>query len=821
MRKKFVDSVAVGGVVALYFAIILPVQSYLPNADAFGYSIGSLLAEFGWYFAGACVLMSAVLFLLHSCCGAFFHVLALSIVCAAVVESGPLSLGLPKLDGDFNGYGLAGRAILDAVVLTAIILVPLVFWRKLRAWLPWISAAMSLYLVATLFDVRRGDVPSDGGNYIVPQLYPRHEVVNTSVFSPSNNVIMLVLDSVSVDVAEEVFAKDERLRRRFPGFVNFINNVGMHQATHVGIPGMMTGNYVENSADLQDYLHSTWSKDSFLERYLANGIPSFVNVHFRIGGYTSFPRDGRSTAATHSASPSSVRMDDGAFMMTILELCVFRIAPYGLKVPYARSAVSSAHDSGAKQRKKTDPGKPQVGNSAIDQDNQLWPMLSRRPVDFRLPKTLHVHHSHGCHLPILFDSAGRGIKCSNPVTYDEYLGQCQYVFSLVGDLFDVWRTNGVYDASTIIMLADHSTGVVCPHANRSGWPCRSYPFLMVKTRGDNGHYVESSIPTSHARVAPLVRQLALRDMSRDEIGRALSAEKRLYRELGEGVINDWYVSARGEIVKSSHPDAETDAADLKPLAVPGKYSFMVMGADYMTPDVIVKNGKRGTPSGLQFLRTPMSLVFRAPERNAAYKLTLRSYMAAQGAKPYSVTARSGIAVKRRESQTKPQGMASFVLDPVMSDDDGLVRVEITSDSKLYLTIKCFELEQSMMKQPPVEFQPIVTNVCLQAKKANYNYFTLAGPAELVNGRRYRFEVRGIEILQGRPQGAEVLLYNYDIYQMRMQMIFRGGGRRFDGGAFEFVVPDSGCWHLLLYAGLKGETEGVSVLYRDVSLKQAR
>lgn len=821
MGRRIVDALAVGAVVALYFAVILPVQSYMPNADEFGYSMSSLLAEFGWYCVALGLLISLVLFLSSFLLDRFLHVLALSLLCAAVLEAGPLAIGLPKLDGDLRGYGVTWRMVVDTCVLSVVVVMPLVFLRRVRTWLPWISAALVLYLGATLFDVRRGGISSEGRKYIVPRLYPRHEVVDTSVFSPSNNVIVLVLDSVSVDVAEEVFANDRNLRARFPGFVNFVNNVGMHQATHVALPGLMTGKYFESSSDLQEYVHSMWTRDSFLGRYLESGNASFVNVDFRIGGYTSFPRDGKSAVETPAAKPSTVRMDDGAFMMTVVELSLFRIVPYAIKVPYVRYAASQTCDRGARPQRESPSGNVPIPNSIIAQDKQLWPMLAKRPVDPHLAKTLHVHHSRGCHPPIFFDADGKSIKCSSPVTYDEYMGQCRYVFRLVGDMLDVWRTNGVYDASTIIMLADHSTSVVCPHANRSGWPRPSYPFLMVKARGGAGSYVESRIPTSHARVAPLVRNLALQDMDQEEIARSLFEDKRLYREFGEGVINDWCISAGGEIVKSSRPDAEVDVAGLHPLTVPGKYSFMVMGVDFKTPEVVVRNGKRGTPSGLQFMRNPMSFAFRVPERNASYRLTVKSYMSAQDGKPYSVTMRSGKTIRRIESKPRPQEMASFALDPVISDDDGLVKVEVACDSKLYVTIKCIELDRSMLRQRPQDFRPIETNVCLTAKKANYNFITLAGPADLANGKRYRFEVRDIEVLQGRPQGAQVVLHNHDTHQMRMQMIFKGGDKRFDGGAFEFVVPDSGCWHLLLYAGLKGETEGVSVLYRDVSLKQAR
>ena len=64
MKKRLLPSFAAGFTAALYFAIVLPVQTYLACVEAPAFSLGDLLREFALYFGLAWIAASATLFAL-------------------------------------------------------------------------------------------------------------------------------------------------------------------------------------------------------------------------------------------------------------------------------------------------------------------------------------------------------------------------------------------------------------------------------------------------------------------------------------------------------------------------------------------------------------------------------------------------------------------------------------------------------------------------------------------------------------------------------------------------------------------------------------
>lgn len=82
--------------------------------------------------------------------------------------------------------------------------------------------------------------------------------------------------------------------------------------------------------------------------------------------------------------------------------------------------------------------------------------FARRPIQRRPPTFRFVHFSIP-HLPFVFDVEGYDPPFDPLVTApdDEYVQQVQYVDRLVGELLDALRGAGVYDETTVVVLADH------------------------------------------------------------------------------------------------------------------------------------------------------------------------------------------------------------------------------------------------------------------------------------------------------------------------------------------------------------------------------
>ena len=603
--NRILDSVLCAMAVALYFAVILPLQSYLANAESFSYGLGPLMGECVVVGLILLVLVSVLNYLCVPKLGRVVHLAFLVAIVLAMLEAGPLSIGLPELNGEFEGYRSVVRAVFDYSVLAVALVLPWIFYRRIAPFIAWISVAVIVYSVATIFDVKRTKECEVEG---VPpsSLVPRDTVIDSVEFSAEDNVIVLILDAVSQFVVQDIF-KDQALASRYEGFVNYVNNVGMHWNTSVGIPGLMTGKYYENALELPRYGKSSYNRDSFTFAYLEEDVPVYVNIG-----------PGRIGCCNRLASANGELVRDnclvlnrpmfGQFALSIVQLCEFRLLPYNLKERFLQCFIK-------KQIVSPD------ANVNWNFECNLYPRLGAKGVSRRLKRTLNVHHTKAGHPPIVYDENGKSVICER-AGYAEYRGQCKNAFRCAAELFDIWKTNGVYDASTIIMAADHSASAMfnTPGVDLKGADPHSFPFLMVKAKGARAPYCESELPTSHSKIAEVVRILLDRNLDRKSIEEILYQDTRLVRLAQSGSIVDWRIAKDRTVKKEVRPDREPNVADLMPLKADVEYSFRIDSGSGVYPEFVVENGNRNVTTGLAVYKNPMRFRFRVANPSLAYRL---------------------------------------------------------------------------------------------------------------------------------------------------------------------------------------------------------
>ena len=594
------DALTVALAVVTFFCMILPLQTYLAHEDLFVFSFGRLMAEILVAFACVFPVMALLSFVLRRTIGKLPLALMLGCVLAAIVESGPLAIGLPELNGDFSGYGRMSRMIWDAAVLIALLLVPALLscLFGIRSWL--LAVGLVVFASLSLLDVKRPLPNSEDTELAVPSLQTQADVVESVEYSGATNVIVLIADSISREVVCDVFRTHPDLAQKFPGFVNYIDNLGMQWNTSVALPGLMTGEYLTDALSLNKYGMSLWGERSFFLPYVNGNFPVYVNVNVGRESYTNRLR----LQSGDDESPLAVLAPMNGFMgLSVSELSVFRLLPYALKRLFVVGLVRRHEKS---------------GSDDVYDDRVLYPRLSGKPVRTDIPMTLQVHHTYGCHPPMLFNENGESAVIANP-TYAQYLAQCVYVFKLIGGLMDYYRATGVYDRSTIIIAGDHGVDISRPGEGDSKIPQRARPALMVKARDDRMPYSENKAPTSHSRIAQVVRALANTPLTRSQIEKSLVMEPRMCRQAFAGSIMDWIVSADGKVVQQSRPDREPDRSELRPLQVGVLYDFNFSHrAKY--PDFILENGSRNSFIGVHAVRDPMRICLKAPNPGCTYRV---------------------------------------------------------------------------------------------------------------------------------------------------------------------------------------------------------
>ena len=513
MRRQAIVAAAL----AVFLALVVPLQSYLGNSELYPVSLLRLLVELGLLAA----VLSAVLFAVSRLLGRFLGdglscFLTAVIVCV-YLETGLLSFGLPEINGAFMPeLDSIARGVADVVVWVVVIAGFLALTRKIACWLPHVSMAVLVLGVASLFDVRREggeDVASESTTDFLAagERVNQMTVVANVRYSPVRNVLVFILDSMPCTLTTEVVSSDERLRAKFPGFVAYPGNVGMHDSTKFGVPGLMTGRYYYAAEMTKaEYPLTMYGEESFLGTFCKAGWNVAFSPDLLPFGFTTLPIATRVSFDDRRTRDwlAILRRSKEVPYLCLFDLVAFRVAPFFFKGPIAyakiRHAVRGRHADGD-----------------FWSESRMYPTLAAAPSNDDRKPFLGVFHSWGAHPPWAVDQR------TTIVAKLEELGK----------LMETYRARGLYDNSMIVVTADHGNDEAPPPR---GYPPSASALLWVKPEGAREPFVVSAAKTTHAKIAALAKAACARKLTVEEIEHLLVAERRLFRgHVGRGKLADF------------------------------------------------------------------------------------------------------------------------------------------------------------------------------------------------------------------------------------------------------------------------------------------
>ena len=521
VRKRYVfgASICVAATVALFFVMILPVQSYLVNRVSFPYSLGNLIQEL----LLDCIIVFIVVFvglLLYGLTwGRFVFTAVIGLVIYCYLSTGFLAAGLPSLDGDFRFFAAnTTRQVVDIIVMLVCIGGCIAATKWIAPYLHWVSLGILVLSGASLFDVRVEDKAVES-NEIGGAKCSVEDLTKSGFFSSNGNVIVLVPDSVSTEMAAGVFSEDVTIRDVFSGFTFYTNNIGMHSITPLGLPGLITGRYCETLHNLKAHQAAVAGQDSFITPF-ARGNPSFalldINPNFHWTNRLSKEIMGERNAEKDDAKiPFVLRRINDLQSWNLFEIVRFRLTPFLFKYQMAFLTMKDwpMFDRGSSE-------------------TRLYPLIAKYPVQDE-KMTLHVYHTEGSHFP--FQVGKHGERLPEPLqTYEGMYNKTFFVFTNIAKLLMALKEKGVYDNSAIIIAADHGSN----HTHHDYPPVdgvsfeasKPFPVLMVKPMNAKGEMRCSSIPTSHTKISTYVKNLLLGKEERRSPDEIFRTDKRFYRD---------------------------------------------------------------------------------------------------------------------------------------------------------------------------------------------------------------------------------------------------------------------------------------------------
>lgn len=587
---------------ALPLQVVIPLKSYLVNRSAFPFPLSELGIAMAVRFSLSLGLGTAALLLLTRCFGRWILAPVLAFPVCVYLETGILSIGLPELKGDWNFYGNPFRAGWDAAVWAGVFACFLGFHPRLKRHYAGAAAWVSLLTLASLLDVKV-EPKADSSKLIVGDFSPIETVVRSTTYAPSGNVLVFVIDSLERGLAHEIMedpVDGPDLKKRFPGFTEYTNNLGAANSSLLAIANVFTGDFPEN-ANLFDYYVSPYSERSALKDFLEEG--HFIAMATEALGYGYCTRPVVSSSGPRRQGCFHVP-STGGNAWTLDWFDRFRCLPFAFKGPYAERIEVSASTSGFSLREWI-----------------VYPILRDAEVLSSNRGTFLFVHTEGVHIPVLFDRTGARLpKARKADSVCVEMGI--YIMKQLAGLFDAYREKGIYDHSMILVMADHG-----PHPTERSddeLPPKARPFLWIKPAGATNEFRSSPLPTGHAQLAALLRAASRKTLTEGEIEELIQADERRYRWVRGGVgpeYKDFVLDRNGHVFSRTGSLAQSVGSMAPPeLSKPYSLDRSDMGLNEL--DIVFRN-VTFWPVPRMVSETPrMTFFFRAPDPEKQYDLHL-------------------------------------------------------------------------------------------------------------------------------------------------------------------------------------------------------
>ncbi|MBN8550265.1 MAG: sulfatase-like hydrolase/transferase [Deltaproteobacteria bacterium] len=475
---------------ALQFFVLIPSAIFVGNADEFNFSLGELLPHaLPWIFASivGASLLGWVLPRKIS------HASTVVLICLGVglyVQSALLLWDYGQLDGtDIAWDAHFKHGLIDAAAWLAVFACGLHFRSFLYSNALRISAFVILIEIFALFPALRfsSEVAQNS------ETDARYE--DLFRFSPTQNAIVILLDSLQSPVFAELLKRDPTLAEEFRDFTFLPNTTSSFPSTLPSIPSILSGVAYDSSTSLFEYFTETVAKQSLPAVLRKQGFQVSLAT---LPGFCRFFQAGECAEARrypNANDQDSARQE----YIELLDYSLFRSVPHHLKRPVYnddRWVLRELLRDGTGQRSRVD-GSIQLVNR----------FEAEAKMDARKP-TFKFIHLILPHPPLRVDAQCAPLTKGSRLTNEGYLQQARCALRQAARLLQKFEAIGIYDVSTIVVTADHGLrldyGTNQPaYAKKHGLlqVSRALPLLLVKAAGHRGDLAKSQRPAQLIDIA--------------------------------------------------------------------------------------------------------------------------------------------------------------------------------------------------------------------------------------------------------------------------------------------------------------------------------
>ncbi len=328
-------------------------------------------------------------------------------------------------------------------------------------------------------------------------------------FSASENVLVLVLDTLQADVVNEIFEGNPRLAETFSGFTFFRNSVSAFPKTYTSVPSILTGRAFDNSQPLP----------AFLAESYAVSLPARLHrlgYDVRLWSFTPqalLPLPGLAdnivSTADELSGAESIRRHDRDLL---LNMALFRLAPHVLKPRvYNEGRFVFRHAAAPPDECRLPRAARQRAAELAYFDTLFVDEFMACAAVGGHDATFRFFHLMGGHPPFRLGREFQFVGVQ-PISREAFRDQSEGMLYAAGLLLERLNSLGILDAATIAIVSDHGGSDLNAGINRAqpGLPAApgaasvvperivrgGIPLVMIKPGGARGPLQRSDAPVT-------------------------------------------------------------------------------------------------------------------------------------------------------------------------------------------------------------------------------------------------------------------------------------------------------------------------------------
>jgi len=329
-----------------------------------------------------------------------------------------------------------GQTLLNSLVWGVLMGLPvLVRYLSRQVWRMVVAIVPAILMTIGVVSATAAAVPLPMGGTTGRYL----SMAGLDEVSSTNNIIVFLVDATDESVIRDLGQASDFSFGPLEGFTSFDQNAARYQETFPALPFMLTGaDYLWNQLR-SAYFRNAYDTSSFL--------PELKRLGFRINMYTAaedlywLPDD--VTRLIDNLSPAKPKVNYPAMMGAMVRLSAFSRSPLSLQPSLwlDPDAFSGTLQGSAGQ------AAPYV----ID-DVALYKQILDHPLRIAGPQPqFSLIHMFAAHQPFTMDDQGQRVPSTSR------LKQAEGTFKIIYTYLDQLRALGLYDSSTILIMADHGT----------------------------------------------------------------------------------------------------------------------------------------------------------------------------------------------------------------------------------------------------------------------------------------------------------------------------------------------------------------------------